>query len=322
MMRLAATLCAALILLTGAAFAAPAMPTAAAVATPAASLVGKIWQADGRRFASFDELLQAARTADIVLLGETHDSPEHHALQLKVLAGLATAMPPPVLVMEQFDLGQQARLDAIMNATDTPQQKLDALQALMDPGWDWAGYQPLLATAVQYRLRIVAANIAREALRDIGRKGLAALGAGETARLGLEQGWRPAQQAQLASDVAESHCGALPPAAVIAIALSQRVRDAIMADRLLTAGPATVVAILGRGHVRRDLAVPLYLAARAPQRSVLAIGLSEIGTSGIPSDYAEGTLGRLYDYVFFANAVVRKEDPCAQFKLPAAAMPR
>ena len=312
MMRLAAALCIALTMLAGEVRTAAASP----VAAPVASLAGKIWQADGRRFTSFDTLLQAARTSDIVLLGETHDSLAHHAVQLKILAGLATTMPAPVLVMEQYDLGQQARLDAILHATDTPQQKLDALQALMDPGWDWAGYQPLLATAVQYRLHIVAANIARETLREIGRKGLGALGTGEAARLGLTQDWQPAQQRQLASDVADSHCGALPPAAVIAIALSQRVRDAIMADRLLTAGPGTVVAILGRGHVRRDLAVPLYLAARAPRRTVLAIGLSEIGTTSKPTDYAEGALGRLYDYVVFADAVIRREDPCAQFVLP------
>lgn len=325
MRHIASALCTALftalILLRSDVLAAPAEPVAGPVAEPAARrttpLTDRIWQADTRRFATLDELMHAARTTDIVLLGETHDNPAHHALQQRILVGLATATPPPVLVMEQFDLGQQQQLDAILEATDTPQQKLDALHALMNPGWDWLGYQPLLATAVQYRLRIVAANIARAALREVASNGLGALGAGEAARLALEGNWRPAQQAQLASDVAASHCGALPATAVTAIAQSQRVRDAIMADRLLSAGPGTAVAIFGRGHVRRDLAVPLYLAARAPLRTVLAVGLSEIGASSKPASYAESRLGRMYDYVVFAEAVKREKDPCAQFALPA-----
>lgn len=320
MRRIATACCTALALLSSDVLSAPVMPVAGPVVGPAARqtapLTGKIWQADTRRFATLDQLLHAARTADIVLLGETHDNPAHHALQQQILLGLATATPPPVLVMEQFDLGQQQQLDAILKATDTPQQKLDALHALMNPGWDWTGYQPLLATAVQYRLHIVAANIARAALRDVASNGLGALGAGEAARLGLEGNWRPAQQTQLANDVAASHCGALPATAVTAIAQSQRVRDAIMADRLLSAGPGTAVAIFGRGHVRRDLAVPLYLAARAPLRTVLAVGLTEIGASSKPASYAESTLGRMVDYVVFANAVKRDKDPCAQFTSP------
>ena len=73
-----------------------------------------VWQASGKRYNSVDALLQQAAAADIVLLGETHDNAAHHALQRRVLAALAERDPPPVLVMEQFDIEQQERLDAIM----------------------------------------------------------------------------------------------------------------------------------------------------------------------------------------------------------------
>lgn len=259
------------------------------------------WKVSDRRHVAFSELLRQARGADIVLLGETHDNPAHHATQRRLLESLADRRP--ALVMEQFDLEQQTSLDAILRAGGTQQEKLQALKALMKPGWQWHGYEGLLTTALERGLPVLAANISREALREISRNGVATLGSGASAQLGLDTGWSAAQQASLRREVEDAHCGMLPEAAVGAMVNAQRVRDAIMADRLLSA-PGSAVAILGRGHVRQDLAVPIYLKQRAPQKKVLSVAL------------AEGELVRdapqPYDYVIPAKAVSRAEDPCAE----------
>ena len=63
--------------------------------------------------------------------------------------------------------------------------------------------------------------------------------------------------------------------------------------------------IAGNGHVRRDVAVPLYLrAAGVPAADVISIGYLEVG-SGQP----EG----VYDEVVRTPAAQR-EDPCASLK--------
>ncbi|WP_194714201.1 ChaN family lipoprotein [Noviherbaspirillum soli] len=259
------------------------------------------WKVSERRHVAFGELLRQAREADIVLLGETHDNAAHHATQRRLLESLADRTP--ALVMEQFDLEQQASLDAILRSKDTQQQKLKALKTLMKPGWQWSGYEGLLTTALERGLPVLAANISREALREVGRSGISALGNGASAQLGLDSGWSTAQQASLRQEVEAAHCGMLPEAAVGAMANAQRVRDAIMADRLLSA-PGSAVAILGRGHVRQDLAVPVYLKQRAPQKKVLSVAL------------AEGELApdapQPYDYVIPGPAVRRADDPCAE----------
>ena len=281
--------------------------------SPAAdSLKEDIWQARPGRFVPFDDLLRQARAADIVLLGETHDNAAHHALQQRLFAALADAQPGPVLVMEQFDVGDQPRLDAVRISDASAQLRLAALKLIMQPGWDWAAYEPMLEKAVEGRLQVLAANISREALR----RGLDAQGAGETVRLGLTSGWSSAQQAELAKEISESHCSALPPAALIAMSQAQRTRDAVMADRLLSVRTGLAVAILGRGHVRQDLAVPWYLQKRAPAKKVLAIGMVEAAPAA-PREVAYGALGQRYDYVVFTSAVKRDADPCAAF-LPKA----
>lgn len=277
-----------------------------AIQPEALSGVGSAWQVSAARHVGFDELLRQARAADIVLLGETHDNPGHHALQQRLLASLADARP--TLVMEQFDLEQQDSLDAILRSGGTRRDKLAALKALMKPGWEWEGYEGLLNTALERDLPLLAANISREALRAVGRNGVDALGAGASARLGLDAVWSPERQASLRREVAASHCGMLPDAAVAAMTDAQRVRDAIMADRLLSA-PGGAVAILGRGHVRQDLAVPLYLQRRAPQKKVLSVALAEgEAAPGAPQPY---------DFVVVGQAIERAVDPCAAFTAPA-----
>lgn len=262
---------------------------------------GQPWEVSARRHVAFSELLRQARDADIVLLGETHDNPAHHATQKRVLESLADRTP--ALVMEQFDLEQQASLDAILRSGGTQQEKLLALKTLMKPGWQWPGYEGLLTTALERGLPVLAANISREALREVSRNGVATLGDGASAQLGLDTGWSAAQQASLRQEVEASHCGMLPEAAVGAMADAQRVRDAIMADRLLAA-PGSAVAILGRGHVRQDLAVPIYLKQRAPQKKVLSVALAE---GELAQDAPQP-----YDYVIPGPAVSRAEDPCAE----------
>jgi uncharacterized iron-regulated protein len=272
-----------------------------AIQTASGGEAGQAWKVSDQRHVPFSELVRQARGADIVLLGETHDNPAHHVAQQRLLESLADRKP--ALVMEQFDLEQQASLDAILRSGGTRQEKLQALKTLMKPGWEWPGYEGLLATALERGLPVLAANISREALREVSRNGVATLGDGASAQLGLDTGWSAAQQASLRQDVEAAHCGMLPEAAVGAMVNAQRVRDAIMADRLLSA-PGSAVAILGRGHVRQDLAVPVYLRQRAPQKKVLSVAL------------AEGELAREapqpYDYVIPAKAVSRAEDPCAE----------
>ena len=276
------------------------------------SRMDDIWQARPGRFVPFDDVLRQARAADIVLLGESHDNAAHHALQQRLFAALADAQPAPVLVMEQFDVGDQPRLDAVRASDASAQLRLAALKLIMQPGWDWAAYEPMLATAVERRLQVLAANISRESLR----RGLDAQGPGETVRLGLTSDWSSAQQAELAKEISESHCSALAPAALTAMSQAQRTRDAVMADRLLSVRTGVAVAILGRGHVRQDLAVPWYLQKRAPDKKVVAIGMVEAAPVA-PKDVAYSALGQRYDYVVFTGAVQRDADPCAAF-LPKA----
>lgn len=272
-------------------------------------LTGKVWDVAAQRFVEQAVLLQRASGTKFVLLGEIHDNGEHHRIQAMILQMVANGRRP-ALVMEQYDRNQQGKINAILQSSGGADDKLSDLAGLMRKSWEWRAYAPLVKLALEQNLPVLAANLSRDELRTVSRNGFAALGEGEEQRLALETVWSSARQSQLMNDISQGHCGKVQEHMVTAIAKAQRARDAMMADTLLQSKSAGAVAIIGRGHAQRHMAIPLYLAARAPEATVLSLGIVEIDGPADPAAYARGPLGPLYDYIWFTPRVVRKVDPC------------
>jgi uncharacterized iron-regulated protein len=257
-------------------------------------LDGKIWDNAKQQFISVDVVFQRVAASRYVLLGEKHDSELHHARQLDVLQALAQRGVKPSLALEQFDSPQQDALTAAQGKTQDADALADAGQ-LNRKGWRWPMYKDLIGFAAARHWPLLAANLGRTEGRDIAMgKIIPTLPGADAAQLAL-----------LVDDVVQGHCGMRPdPARLAAIVLAQRARDARMAQALdSTAGP--VVLIAGSGHVRRDRAVPRYLAH--PERA-LSIGLVEIEDGKArPADYDIAG----FDIAWFTPATERS-DPCAQ----------
>lgn len=271
-------------------------------------LAGRLWDVQAQAFIDEADLLRRAAPAEALLLGEIHDNAEHHRLQLKVLQARLAAGVRPALLMEQFDSDQQAALDeARRTGTDI---------APLMRGWDWPQYQPLVALAATAGLPLLAANLPRAATRPIVREGYATLAPGEVQRLALDASWDEARQKYMSGLIEASHCGMVTPALRDGLVRAQRLRDATLADAALGRLDQGVVFILGRGHARRDVGVPLYLAARRPGTRVLAVGFVEVDAHRTaPTQYETERAGDIapYDIVWFTPRAERP-DPCLAFR--------
>ena len=277
---------------------------------PQHPLAGKVWDVAAGRFVDPAAVIERATDARFVLLGEIHDNKEHHRIQSMIVDAMVKNGRKPALVMEQFDVEQQKQLNAIVQGDGTREEKLRELSKLMRQGWNWPLYQPMVASALQQKLPLVAANLSREAVREAARNGFQALGMDEEARLALDSTWTPERNRQLAQEIAAGHCGKVPEHMLEAITKSQRARDAVMADKMLMVRKTGGVGIVGRGHARQDLGVPLYLAARAPEEKVLSIGMVEVYEPVDPNAYAYSTVGRHHDYLWFTPRPWRNINPC------------
>src|SRR5262245_62049185 len=149
-------------------------------------LAGTIWRlADARRIDTA-ALAAALRAARYRLLGEVHDNPDHHAIQLEHLRLLAASGARPVLSFEQFDREHDAALQQRLAAGNATAEDVAAAVRFNHSGWNWEHYRPLVEAALEHWLPLRAANLSTAAAARIAREGLQALGTERIAALRMD----------------------------------------------------------------------------------------------------------------------------------------
>lgn len=285
-------------------------------------LAGKFWDMNSRTFIDEAALLARTNAASVLLLGETHDNPQHHENQLKLLKARVESGDRPALMMEQLDATSQPALDQALAGIDR-EDVLNNVNALIK-FTDWKAYSPLLAIAVDNKLPVIAANVSNQNLQPVVWRGYEAYDAAELKRLAVEEVWNESRQKFLLMNMGGAHCGQLRDELRLGLTRSQRLRDALMVDSAISSVSLGVVAIVGSSHARRDIGLPLYFAARAPSAHIVSVGFVEvIPGRNDPATYSgDSATGEApYDVIWFTPRVDRT-DPCAEFnKAKEAAQP-
>lgn len=214
------------------------------------------------------QLVERLAGAERLLIGEQHDNPDHHALQLWLLQALGQQRAPGSLLLEMLEPGQQARVDAVHGAAMRGDWPADLPQALAwQRGWDWQHYAGLIRHSLAQPEPLLAANLDRAEVGQIYRSLPVLRGEAAVA---------PAVRAQLLEQIREAHCGQLPESQLPAMLAVQQQRDRRMAERLLAA-PTPAILLAGAFHVRRDLGVPLHLADLGAAGGLQVLQLAEVG---------------------------------------------
>ncbi|KQI69122.1 hypothetical protein AN189_05955 [Loktanella sp. 3ANDIMAR09] len=228
--------------------------------------------------------------ADVFVLGELHDNPDHHAMQAELTARIA----PSALV---FEMISPEDADAVTQITDVA--ALAETLRWAEKGWpDFAMYHPIFLAAPD--AIIVGADVDRDDLMA-AMQGSAAdvLGIGVTG-FNLWTNFGPDYDGLIA-DQRDAHCGMLPEDMLPGMVEAQRLRDAALALATRDAFDATggpIVVITGNGHARNDTAVPALLGTLAPELTVWALGQFETDPGDAP-----------FDAVHVTQPIPR-DDPC------------
>ena len=278
---------------------------------------GRIW--DVRAGAEIAPADMAARLTEarFALIGEVHDNPDHHRLQGWVIAQLAEAGASPTVVMEMITRDKADVLSDYLAMDDASAEGLGAALNWSESGWpDWKYYQPIADAALNAGLPIAPGNPPRQITRKTAQNGFDSLKRERRTELALDEPLSKPLAEALGDELYDGHCQLLARERLAPMAKIQRLRDAFMADGLISADRETAALIAGNGHVRADRGVPWYLRRRAPDSETVVVMLVELDGSGkAPAAYVQtGPDGApTADFVWLTPRAERP-DPCEQMR--------
>jgi uncharacterized iron-regulated protein len=241
----------------------------------------------------FQALTTDLSQADVVYLGETHDSPDDHQAQLTLIQALYEHIqpqssspnpqpnPPIVLALEMFQQSFQGVLDQYL-AGEISEAELRA-QSEYETRWGfpWQYYAPIFQFAKAHQLPMVALTLPSEINAQIIQSGVDSL-------TPEQQAWLPPladidldqrDYRQLLLDFYQTmHQGHGNADGFETFFLIQSLWDETMANRvsraLQTYAHSQVIVLAGQGHIAYGFGIPQRVERRQPradfsQRSVL-----------------------------------------------------
>lgn len=134
-----------------------------------------------RREIGFEEMMRDLKGGKVIYVGETHDNPYHHDLQLRIVRELHRAGVPLAIAMEMFTYESQDELDRWVAGKTDPA----SFQRIYLKNWNfpWALYGDILLFARDRRIPLVGLNVPREVTRKVARQGFESLSREERRKL-------------------------------------------------------------------------------------------------------------------------------------------
>ncbi len=133
----------------------------------------QVYQVDKRKIISFNQMISDVKKADFVIIGEVHDDPDHHRLELAIIRALHESDVPLAIGLEMFRADSQRALDEWVRGSLT----LDGFLPLYYDNWRmaWPMYRDIFTYAREHRIPLVGLNISDKIVATVAKKGFASL---------------------------------------------------------------------------------------------------------------------------------------------------
>ncbi|WP_112362329.1 ChaN family lipoprotein [Serratia quinivorans] len=244
----------------------------APVSSPKNSLdnLGKITDLRSGESLSPEQLLNRLAAQPRVIVGEKHDNPYHHQIELWLVENLPQQRPQGSVLMEMINPSQQAKVSQVKQwLQSNPRVRDERVAELIDwqPGWKWPLYGDLTMAAMRAPYPLWSANLDRDEIMAFYQQPVFPQG---------QLSVRPAVQKALEETIRTSHGGKIEPQQLHAMLAIQQQRDRRMAERLLAA-PTPTLLIAGGYHASKSVGVPLHVQDLQPTALPTVLMLVEPG---------------------------------------------
>lgn len=276
---LAFTCCCAFLTLTACTMSHPPIGNPEAPYPPLAPpAVGDIYHLPTGIKVTAEQMNAAVTDARIIYVGETHDNPAAHRLQLQILKAAAERYPAQVsLGLEMFNSSQQEALDQWVAGELTEKEFLKRSAWYDNWRMDYAYYRDILDYAREHGIPVVGLNATQALVKAVGGQPLAELDdelRGQLPEFDLEDPYQRATTAAIYADHRQSEN------MFDGFLRVQTLWDETMAENIVramtTSGPDhRMVVMAGGNHVHYGFGIPRRVYRRLPSSYVL-VGSHEL----------------------------------------------
>jgi len=135
---------------------------------------------------TYEQMIDNVRKAEIIFVGETHDSEVHHRLQLDVIKALHNSKIPLAVGFEMFTTENQGVLDRWVSGTISS----DDFTRVYYQNWNfpWPLYRDILVYIRDNKIPALGLNISSEITKKVARSGFSSLTKEEREKLPPETG--------------------------------------------------------------------------------------------------------------------------------------
>jgi uncharacterized iron-regulated protein len=139
------------------------------VAAQAADPPARVFDRARGAFTDLDAMLTDLAKADVVFVGEQHDSANAHRLELAILQGVAARRADAIVAMEMFERDVQEPFDHFQMGHTNEEDFLAAARPWPRYATD---YKPLVDFAISKNWPVIASNVPRSFASEIAKSGL------------------------------------------------------------------------------------------------------------------------------------------------------
>jgi uncharacterized iron-regulated protein len=143
-----------------------------------------VWSVRDKKMLTFGELTDRLLEADIICVGETHDSELTHRVQLEIIRALYARDERLGVGMEMFQKPFQKHLDRYLSGAIDEPTFLEDTEYRRRWGFEWSLYRPIVLFCRNNHVPLAALNVAEELRNRISKVGVKGLTAEETKQLG------------------------------------------------------------------------------------------------------------------------------------------
>jgi len=151
---------------------APQLPPGHPVVTGSSYVPQRVFDTRQKTFSDFESMLADLARADAVFVGEQHDDPNTHRLELAIVEGLTRRGVSVVVALEMFERDVQSQIEGYVAGRITEEQFLKDSRPWPRYASD---YRPLIEFARAHHLPIVASNVPRRIASDVSKNGMPAI---------------------------------------------------------------------------------------------------------------------------------------------------